>query len=176
MSDYGVKVSKAGVDADQKTGLFEDVLDLPLNMRTPMAKLDTANPVSFQNISLTFNTDPPEPTGAGEEARTVAYSFKHGYNYAPTVWSLAQVVQRPNSPGAYVQSFWQTVGILRSNSAFDFAALQIDNDDDSVFLRVRKWYNTGLGGSTNNIIGCTVLIRVYVFVEDYDIDPVLFES
>lgn len=168
MADYGIRVSSNGVDATNLGTSVADRTELPINMRQPMAKLDTSKSASFQNISLTFNTDPPEPSGAGEELRTIVYQFPTGYTYAPTVWSLAQVTQRPNSPGNYYQNFWQNVGILRTASAFDFAALEIDNDAAYVYLRVRKYYNAGSGGTTNNLIGCKVLVRVYVFAEDYN--------
>lgn len=166
--DYGIRISKDGSDADALGNVFADRQSLLMNMRDPMAKLDTTNPVSFQNISLTFNTDPPEPTGAGEEKETVVYQFAHGYTYSPTVWTLAQVTQRPTTPGTFYQNFFQTVGVIKSTTAADFAALQMRNDNQYVYISVRKGYNAGLGGTPQNIVGCKILIRIYVFVEDYN--------
>jgi hypothetical protein len=171
MADYGLRVSESGVDATKLGTSTASRNKLPINMRSPMAKLDTTNVVSFQNILLTFTTDPPEPTGAGEEKVTAVYEFSHGYSYAPTVWALAQVIQRPNSPGNYYQNFFQAVGILRTGSSFDFAALQFNNDQNKVYLNIRKYYDAGAGGGTNNLIGCQVLVRVYVFTEDYNNEP-----
>jgi hypothetical protein len=65
----------------------------------PYTKLDTQNVVSFQTISLLFNSEPPQPpSGAPYYTNTVVYKFKHGYSYIPATW-LQWQNDSPSAPG-----------------------------------------------------------------------------
>jgi hypothetical protein len=90
--DYGLRVSLPGTDVNTASGT-----DILLSSY-PLFKLDTANPVSFQSLELTFNTEPPNPT-PGNITLTEVYSAPHSYSYTPRCWL---VWQNP-SPIPYVE-------------------------------------------------------------------------
>ena len=161
-NDYGIKISAPGYDARSATNL-----QLLLNMEYPIAKLDTTNIVSFQDILLTFVNDPPEPAVPGvTPATTLVYSFNHGYSYTPQVWSLINVVVPPPSSMPTYDVFNQEQALLSILTIVDYASLRIVTDATKVYFYVDK-YQSGLpGGGPNPLGSCQVKIRVYVFVQD----------
>lgn len=162
--NHGLLVTKPGVNQGT-AGRF----DYLINSIDPMIKLDATKSISFQNISLTFLSDPPEPPGIAELS-TVVYSFDSTYGYVTRMWALAQVVTAPTAAPAFYQQYFQTIGVISSNTAFDYAALQIetapyDGAKMPIELRIRKYKDTASGGLANNLAGCKILVRVYVFVD-----------
>jgi len=159
MSDYGLKVSKDGVDVRTATGV-----ELLLNLSKPQAKLDTTKTVSFQNIDLLFLNDPPEGTGAGDTATTLVYKVAHGYTYTPSFWCLVQ--ETPPSGTAFYQAYFQDTGLVAQHTGFDYASFYVKADATNVNFYVDKYYDSGFGGLANNISGMLLRIRLYIFVED----------
>jgi hypothetical protein len=162
MANFGIKVS-----APEKDVLTSADADLLLNITDPLTKLDVSNDVSFRNITLTFVNNPPEPSGIFPDiyATTLVYSFNHGYDYVPATWFLIQVVL-PVSGSIFYQSYFQDGGLVDSNSAFDEALFYVQVTATAVNFYIRKYYNSGAGGSPNDITGLVLKIRSYVFVED----------
>lgn len=162
MSDVGIKVSSEGFDVLSAT----DAQTL-MNIHYPFMKIDTTNPVSFQNIVLTFNTDPPESSGISPDTSlvTTVYSFNHGYSYRPATWTQVFVVTPPPS-GANSQTYFTETGYISRHTAADGAIFLTQFDDQKVYYKINKFLFTAGGGSANNIIGTVLRIRTYVFVQD----------
>lgn len=80
-----ITVVKAGTKVNSASGT-----DILLNSKYPFTKLDTANLISFQTISILFSNEPPQPTFANEYTQTLLYSFPHGYDYIPSIWMTWQ--------------------------------------------------------------------------------------
>ncbi len=159
MADIGLKVSIEDTDALTATGT-----DVLLN-NYPQAKLDTKNPKSFQNITMTFLNNPPEPPGLSGIVDTLVYSFPHGYTYIPECWFLVQVVTPP-AVAAYYQEYFQDSGLLSSRTPFDQARFYVLVDATTVYMYVEKYVETAFGGLPNDITGSQIRIRPYVFVDD----------
>ncbi len=160
MSDYGVKVSAE--DQDVYSAIGQEIL---LTTRYPFAKLDTTKDESFKNTLLTFITNPTEPSGVGDtELTTTVYSFPHGYDYIPSAWHLVQITN-PAGGTAFDQDYFQDSGIVASHTAFDGAIFESEVDATTVYYKITKYYDSGLGGSTNDITGLQLKIRSYIFVE-----------
>lgn len=162
MGDFGIKVSR--VNSDIATAAGADIL---MNVTYPFAKLDTSNTKSFQNIILTFENDPPEPTGAGADIYldTLVYSFNHGYTYTPSFWNLIQITT-PVAGTNFDQDYFQEVGVVAATTAADGVAFFTEVTDTAVNYYIEKYYDSAGFGSTNDITGLQLTIRPYVFVED----------
>lgn len=79
-------VAANGSDIKSATGV-----NSLLSMNNPFTKLDTTNIVSFQTISLLFNSEPPQPPAVAPfYSNTLLKQYKHGYNYTPSVWMMWQ--------------------------------------------------------------------------------------
>lgn len=169
MADFGIKISTEGIDV--KDAKPQETL---LSTKYPLHKLDTQNKVSFQNISIFFNSNPPDPDGTIETSlSTLIYSFPHGYDYTPTTWLMFQ-----RTAGAGVQSspastrvsaYQYEGGIIASSSTSDFsnfAYLEYFADNKNIYIKVRKIYNIATGGPPVDLSAYALLIRIYVFVED----------
>jgi hypothetical protein len=80
-----------------QTALGPDQL---LTFDQPLTKLDVTNTVSFQTLSILFNTESPQPPIiAPFYAEVQIYQFPHGYNYIPAIWMEWQN-PAPAYPGA----------------------------------------------------------------------------
>lgn len=158
MADYGIRVSAEDQDAFEASGQ-----NLLLTTEYPFAKLDTTNEVSFQNVLLTFITNPPEPS-VGTSLTTTVYSFAHGYDYIPSAWHLVTIVT-PKSGTSFDQDYFQDLGIIAQNTVADSAVFYVDVDATTVYYRVTKNLDTGFGGTANDITGMQLRIRSYIFVE-----------
>lgn len=153
-----LKVSPPGVDV--KTAADKQLV---INGSYPFLKLDTQNPVSFQTIVFTFNTDPPEPSGGNTTQNTTVYTIPHGYSYTPAFWSLVQTLVPPT--GTHLsQTYFQSAGIIAAQTVDDSAGFLIEADSRNIYFIVQK-FNDG-AGSPNNLVGCVLRIRLYVFVDD----------
>lgn len=159
MADTGIHISEEDKNAYTSTGT-----DLLLDMDSPLAKLDSSNDVSFQNILLTFNTEPPNPDGVTSFNRdTEVYRFKHGYSYIPATWMMYQNLT-PDSVGSVAYS---TIGgVIASPDAGSAAYLFYYVDSTYVHIVVRKSFQSGVGSGVTAIIGYRLRIRIYVFAED----------
>lgn len=157
MADYGIKISTPGVDARTATDL-----QLLLNMKYPIAKLDTTNVASFQDVTLTFATDPPEP-GAGNTNSTTVYSYAHGYTYVPQLWSMLTVTVPPTSQPIQ-QPYSQEFIVLSQKTPVDIAILRIRADATNITYIVEK--SQGGAPVANPLQPCVVKVRTYVFVQD----------
>lgn len=160
MSDVGIKISKANIDVVDATGA-----DVLLDINNPHTKLDTTNLVSFQNINLTFITNPAEPS-LGNVTTTLVYSFPHGYSYFPSYWCLFQITSRATGT-IFSQDYFQDTGIIALQNVGDYATIEIQADATSIYFYIKKYQ--GLGLATNNLLGLVLKIRPYIFVQDVGI-------
>ncbi len=143
--------------------------DITFSTRFPFHKLDSTNPVSFQVISILLNHEPPNPPIPPATpphfttSRTLIYSFRHGYNYIPSSWFLISDDNFATSNG------FEGALLISTGNLFGFtvAVLNVEVDDTNVNIYVDKnWYNYGTPDNPPNIIGTTISIRAYIFVED----------
>ena len=134
--------------------------DITFNTRYPFAKLDSTNPVSFQVITLFFNTEPPNPS-AGNTNKTLIYSFAHGYNYEPSTWFLVSTDNFSSVIGT--EGVWLFGNSTTFGSAY--AILNIEVDTTNVNFYISKFTSTSPVVNPD-IIGYSVSIRSYIFVED----------
>jgi hypothetical protein len=137
----------------------------------PFAKLDTQlgidpstnppkGPVSFQNISIFFNTDPPTPSGT---TTTQVYTFAHGYNYVPTYWVLYRNDNASNDSAA--ATYGTEGSIIKSTSeGFNYAQLVTRVDHKNFNISVLKSFLDGSKPAAN-IVGYTIKLRVYIFTD-----------
>lgn len=159
MADYGIKISKE--DANVLTAEETDIL---LNITDPLAKLDVTNDVSFQNIELTFDTDPTEPSfPTTENIDTLVYSFPHGYTYTPQQWMLVQVIIPVATP--FYQEFFLDNGIVATSTVFSGATFWCAADETDINFYITKSI-TDAAGAPTPINGLRLLVRSYVFVQD----------
>lgn len=157
MSDYGIAISSKNADVDK----LQDVI---YTTKYVTAKLDTNNPVSFSNVRIQFNTDPPEPVAPAIYRETKVFSTPHGYNYIPSNWSLV-AVEVPPATGVY-QSYYQEDGLVSAQTATDGAYFSVGMDSTNVNFYVRKYNDAG---SPNSLVGVALKVRIYVFAEDVGI-------
>lgn len=161
MGDFGIKVARIGSDVDTATGV-----DVLMNTRYPFAKLDTAEDISFQNITFTFNNDPPNPSGVFPDQlrTTTVYTQAHPYNYIPAVWGLVKITT--NAPSsAFQQAYFLNEGVVAARTAFSEAGFRVEADDDNIYFEVDKWYGGG-GDPVTNIAGLVLKVRLYVFADE----------
>lgn len=154
MSDFGIKVSTNGNDAKVAQGS-----QLVMSSKYPLAKIDRTNKVSLQNIHIFFSQNVPK-------AKTLVYSFAHGYKYTPTLWSLVQCigVTSPYNPNPYIMDN----GTLLYTGGVAYCSLSIEADSTNVYVYVTRSYDTLITNNTYNVTvaGIGLRIRTYVFVED----------
>jgi hypothetical protein len=158
-----VSVSQNGVGVKDAFGVEQ-----LFSVKNPFAKLDKTKPSSFRNIRLLFNHEPPNPDGliAFGPLTTLVYQFAHGYDYVPSTWFLMQNLAQT---GVGLQPAYQQEGgtVIETDAGFFTAAiLRVNADKDNVYFYVDKYYQQGDGQPLPNILGFTLLIRVYVFAGD----------
>ena len=159
MADQGLKISKENIDVSNATG--DNIL---LDINKPLHKLDVTNTVSFQNLLVIFNNEPPNPDGVTSfSLDTEIYKFKHGYSYIPCTWFLYQNLT-PNSVGSV--EYAQYGGQIASPDAGSSAYLYYYIDPTYFHIVVRKNYQFGVGIGVTSIIGYRLRLRIYVFAED----------
>lgn len=157
-----MSVSQNGVDVNSATGP-----QVIFSSQYPFAKLDKTNTVSFQNISLLFNREPPNPNGTSVFlTTTLVYQFPHGYKYIPSTWFL---MENPTNSGVGLQPAYQEEGgiiIATDELLFTAAVLRMQADATNIYFYVDKFYTAGDSQPLPNIQGFSLNIRVYVFVGD----------
>lgn len=149
--------------------------DITFNTRYPFAKLDSTKDTSFQNISIFFGVDTPNPDGVTAfSLNTIVYQFAHGYNYIPAIWCIFQRNGAGDQGDLTVTKYGEhgyENGLIAVSSNSDFnqsANLTLLADQTNVYIGVTKNYITG-GPFTDpsvNLEGYTLLVRVYTFVND----------
>lgn len=176
MSDPTFNVSSPGTDATTASEA-----QLLMSLKYPFAKLDSTNPVSFQNINLTFLNEPPDApldgsgfSGHTTYKRTLVYQFPHGYKYQPTTWCMSlSTLEDPDlsHPLAYQNGNMILLGFVGGSlGGATEAVLWVTADKNNVYLYVIK--QTQADGNGNfpspevQLVGSTVRLRVYVFVEN----------
>lgn len=154
MSDFGIKVSTNGNDARIAEGS-----ELIMSSKFPLAKIDRTNKVSLQNIHIFFSKSVPN-------AKTLIYSFPHGYKYTPTIWTLVQCIG-VGSPYA-VNPYIMDNGSILYYQNIAYCYLYVEADDTNVYYYTTRPYNTLITDNTYNVTvaGVGLRIRTYVFVED----------
>lgn len=149
--------------------------DITFNTRYPFAKLDSTNKVSFQNINIFFANDPPNPDGTTSfEQNTIIYTFPHGYKYIPAIWCIFQRTgfgdQGDFSNTKYGPYGYEN-GIICVSNASDFAqfaTLNLTADETNIYLSITKNYRHDIVfvDPPVNLIGYSLLVRIYAFVND----------
>lgn len=162
MSDFGIKVSFPDTDAAEA-----EQAQLLLSSRYPFAKLDTQKEISFKNYLFRFVSNPPDPVGTSPNfyRETQVYSTEHGYDYIPAVWALVSVVT-PVTGAVFYQDYFQDGGVISAKTAFDDTEFYVRATNENVTFHVNKYLDTVSGGIANNLIGCTLRVRLFVFAED----------
>lgn len=157
MADHGILIS--GKDSD--VNKLENII---FTTKYATAKLDMANPISFQSIRLTFLNDPPEPPNPPTELTTRVAILPHGYTYTPSFWSLVNILLP--IPTNFKQDYFQESGVLSTQTAFDAAEFLVTADNTNIYFDVKKTRVTASGGMVNTLTGMILKIRLYIFVED----------
>lgn len=150
-----MKISAPNTDVSRVFGS-----DILFDARYPLAKLDTKSKVSFQNIRLFFQHEVPNAP-VGTFLDTLVYSFPHGYNYTPEIWSLCKVEIQPVTN--FFQPYFQERGILAQSNPGDFAQFFVTADEKNINFWVKKWF--GIGAIEAALINSQLLVRVYCFVD-----------
>jgi len=157
------------VSAPGKSLIGATAQDVTFSTRYPFAKLDSTNENSFEVISLFFNTEPPDPatpTTTTTTSNTLVYKYAHGYTYTPSTWFLLSLNNFTNTLGPEGSIIEVAPG---SNLSLTYATLNITVDDTYVYFYVYKqWWAKGgvIDPNPPHVIGLTVSIRAYIFVED----------
>ena len=137
------------VSVDGKSIKSKHLEDFVAHETYPFPKIDTsANPPHAGNISLNWN----DSTAIGFGITKIAYSFKHGYDYVPTVVATFNFQSSTSS--------LQRRGTL----PLQFGAIGIITmyaDDTNIYL---AYYSTDISGVTA-ITPFLMRIRYYVFAE-----------
>lgn len=158
-NNHGILISNKDSDVNK----LENII---FTTKYATAKLDTSKNISFRNIILTINTDPPEPANPPVYQKTRIATMPHGYNYNPSFWSLINILLPVSS--TFDQDYFQEAGVVSKNTAFDEATFIVSANNQNIYFDVLKYSDIGAGGSTNNISGLKLKIRLYVFAEDLD--------
>lgn len=144
--------------------------DVTFSTRYPFHKLDSTNPNSFQVISLFFNTEPPDPvmpTSTATFSNTLVYKFAHGYTYVPSTWFLFSVDNFTTTRGPEGTIFFDGVGAQLPDSTN--AIINVSVDNTYVYFYVLKQWGYVFGTPDPNpphVIGITLSVRAYIFVND----------
>jgi len=163
MNNGPISVSAPGTSLTSASGT-----NLTFNTRYPFHKLDSTNEKSFQVISIFFNTEPPDPPSNASGttySSTVVYSYKHGYNYNPSTWFLISTDNFSTVLGPEGTQL-VTIGNIPGSTN---ATLNIKVDDTTVYFYIDKQWGYAFGTpdpTPPHVIGFTVSIRAYIFVED----------
>ncbi len=148
-NNYGIKVSKKGVNAITATGS-----DIIMTTHFPFAKIDQTKEDTFRTTTVTFLHDTPD------NVKTLIASFAHGYTYKPQLWGLWNVTWGPSITGTpgLVQNGY---GTLTNTSGFPASTFTYEWDSTTVYLYLTK-------GSTgaSSAIGTTATLTTYIFVDD----------
>ena len=129
--------------------------------------LDRTNVVSYQNISILFNTEPPV-NNDGNTYTTTVYQFAHGYTYQPYIWAYGNVNGGTTIVGNVANIFLHLENFLVINEVdiVDLAWLTYYVDTTNVYIQVNKVWTTTGSQYNPYIAGNTVNLRCYVFVQN----------
>lgn len=168
MSNGPIAVSAPGKSLRGAVGT-----DVTFNTRYPFAKLDSTNKVSFQAINIFFAKDPPNPDGTiSTSLTTMVYTFPHGYNYISKIWCIFQRTGAGDQGNFAVTKYGPygyENGLIAVSSSADLsqsASLTLTADNTNIYLGVEKFYTSASADPAVNLSGYSLLVRVYVFVND----------
>lgn len=159
-----------GTDVSAATGS-----QITFSLDNPFAKLDSTNPVSFENLSIRFKDDPPNPDGTILTVLdTPLTSFPHGYTYVPSTWFLFQrtlgLGVQNDGTSTFIPSYAYENSLIAVTNPADnpngSATLLITVDSTNINISVRKRFSAAIGVVSCNIAGYQISLRSYVFVED----------
>lgn len=158
--DSPITVSKPGISL-----IGASTEDISFSTQYPFHKLDSTNPVSFEIITVFFNSDTPTPAaGSGQTAtnRTLVYQYPHGYTYEPSSWFLISTDNFTNVKGS--EGSWLIGSASGVSTAI--AKFEVDVDETNVnFYIFKQWTNNGITPAPS-VLGYFVTVRSYIFVED----------
>lgn len=135
--------------------------DITFSTRYPFAKLDSTNPVSFEVLTIFFNTEPPDPSSVNTSVETLVYSYPHGYTYTPSTWFLLSIDNFQTvvgQEGGYIVGLSTSIGVNN-------VSVPIVVDSTNVNIYINKFWGSG-SATPPHIIGFFLTIRAYIFVED----------
>lgn len=151
MSDYGLKISKQGISVTKT----DDLSDLIMVTRYPLAKLDSQLSSSFKTIDISFLTTPPLYT------ETLLYSFPHGYDYTPQIWGLWNITD--SGTGLSSIQYDQAYGTYIANSGAGIGFyLYYKFNYETIDLYIYPYDALG----TLNLVGVTAKLTAYIFADD----------
>jgi hypothetical protein len=137
--------------------------DVTFSTRYPFAKLDSTNNVSFQTITILFGVDTPSPDGTDTTTNsTLVYQFAHGYKYVPSTWFMVSVNAFTSALGT------EGVYLVGGGDAptLGSAYITAQVDATNVYFYINKlWVQSG-GLPAPTVLGITLTIRSYIFVND----------
>lgn len=144
--------------------------DITFSTRFPFHKLDSLNQNSFEIIALFFNSEPPNPTPPTTTttySNTLVYQYKHGYSYVPSTWFLLSNNNFTTTTGPEGSMIFvsPTSGLPGNTNAI----LNISVDSQYVYFYILKQWGYAFGTPDPNppsILGLTVSVRAYIFVND----------
>lgn len=136
-----------------------------LTTRYPFHKLDSTKTESFQVITLFFATEPPDPVQPVAPNvttnKTLVYHFPHGYTYTPSSWFLVSLDGFKTTIGA------EGAQIISGSFGTSSAYINIEVDSTNVNFYITKNWSALIGlSSPPHVIGFSISIRAYIFVED----------
>ena len=148
------------VSAPNKNLLGAVGKDITFNTSYPFAKIDSTNNVSFQIINILFLTEPPNPDGSvSTYQRNLIYQFAHGYTYVPSTWFMVSNDNFTTALGT------EGVVLTGNSTVLGAAILIVTVDSTNVNFYVDKYWG-GIGVYKPVILGTSIEIRSYVFVND----------
>lgn len=158
-----ISVSAANIDLKAAQGS-----QVVFNTKYPFHKLDSTNSNSFQIITILVGVEPPNPvapTSTATFSNTLVYTFAHGYTYLPSTWFLI-------STDAFATTFGPEGAMIVTKGQIPGstnAKLNIQVDATNVYFYIAKQWGYVFGTpdpSPPTVVGLSLSIRAYIFVED----------
>ena len=128
--------------------------------QTPQLKIDQTQPISFANILLTFNNEPPQPPSGPQTYSTLVYHTPHGYNYSPAFLPFFV-------PPLVLIGYGRNAALL-SQTLNGAAWLEATADDTNINLWVQNYWDGTPSSTKASVAGLSVYLRLFVFVDSLD--------
>jgi len=158
-----ISVSASGTSLQNASGA-----QVTFNTRYPFHKLDSTNNSSFKVITILIGVEPPNPvapTSVATYSETLIYSFAHGYTYVPSTWFLISLDNFQTTIGPEGNAFLVQGQIPGSTNAI--LNIRVDATNVNFYITKRWGYIFGTPDPVApNVVGTTLYVRSYVFVED----------
>lgn len=136
--------------------------DVTFSTRYPFSKIDSTNSNSFQIINIVFLADTPNPDGVSNLTNsTLVYQFAHGYKYVSSSWFLVSINGFVSALGT------EGVRLVTALSPlFGTAYFVATVDSTNVNFYINKTWEQSTGFPAPSVLGITLSIRSYVFIND----------